>query len=96
MRERERERGEKGEREREREREGCWEAMDLGICLKRENLKSKVVRGGAQGPLDPGSKGLPRVFCTAQNLFCTSAIPFRTGARGFLHAGSKQTCCTLS
>ena len=40
--------------------------------------------------MDPGSRGLPRVFCTAQILFCTGAIPFRTSARGFVLAGSKR------
>ena len=37
-----------------------------------------------------GSKGLPRVFCTTQNLYCTGACPFRTSARGLLLAGSKN------
>ena len=40
--------------------------------------------------LVPGSKGLPRVFCTTQTLFCTGATPFRTSARGLLLAGSKR------
>ena len=37
-----------------------------------------------------GSKGLPRVFCTTQTLFCTGASPFRTSARGLWLAGSKR------
>ena len=41
-------------------------------------------------PLGPGSKGLPRVFCTTQTLFCTGATPFRTSARGLLLVGSKR------
>ena len=40
--------------------------------------------------LGPGSKGLPRVFCTTQTLFCTGATPFRTSARGLLLAGSQR------
>ena len=40
--------------------------------------------------LGPGSKGLPRLFCTTLTLFCTSATPFRTSARGLLLAGSKR------
>ena len=40
--------------------------------------------------LGPASKGLPRVFCTTQTLFCTGATPFRTSARGLLPAGSKR------
>ena len=47
-------------------------------------------------PSDPGSKGLPRVFCTTQNLFCTGATSCRTSARGFLLVGFKKICCTLS
>ena len=52
-----------------------------------EQLKSpKVVREGAKGLFDPGSKGLPRVFCTTQNLLCAGATPFHTNARGvFAH-----------
>ena len=37
---------------------------------------------GAKGVLDPGSKGLPRVFCTTKTLFCTGATLFCTNARG--------------
>ena len=40
--------------------------------------------------LGPGSKGLPRIFCTTQTLFCTSAAPFRSSARGLLLVGSKR------
>ena len=41
--------------------------------------------------LGPGSKGLPRVFCTTQTLFCTGATPFRTSARGLLLAALLTT-----
>ena len=40
--------------------------------------------------LGPGGKGLPRVFCTTQTLFCTGATPFRTSARRLLLMGSKR------
>ena len=66
--------------------------MDLGNCPKRENLQ-KWLGEGAEGLLTllgPGSKGLPRVFCTTQTPFCTGATPFRTNARGLLLAGSKR------
>ena len=70
-----------------------WEGVDLGNCPKRENLQ-KWLGEGAKGRsltlLGPGSKGLPRVFCTTQTLFCTGAIPFCTSARGLLLAGSKR------
>ena len=35
---------------------------------------------GGKGILSPGSKSLPRVFCTIRNPFCTGATPFCTGA----------------
>ena len=48
------------------------------------------LREGAKGLLYPGSKGLPRVSCTFQNLFCTGVILFCTSARGFSLSGSKR------
>ena len=40
------------------------EQSDLGNCPRRDNLR-KWLEEGAQGLLDSGSKGLPRVFCKA-------------------------------
>ena len=67
--------------------------MVLGNCPKRDSLQ-KWLGEGAKGLFDSfgpsWSKGLPRVFCTTQTLFCTGATPFRTSARGLLLAGSKR------
>ena len=61
-------------------------------CPKRESLQKWLGEGAKVflTLLGPGSKGLPRVFCTTQTLFCTAATPFRTSARGLLLAGSKR------
>ena len=45
---------------------------------------------GAKGILSPGSKSLPRVFCTIRNPFCTGATPFCTGASPFSLPGLKR------
>ena len=45
---------------------------------------------GPKGLSDPGSKGLPRVFCTTQTLFCTGATLFCTSARGLCSLGPKD------
>ena len=45
---------------------------------------------GAKGLLSPGSKSLPRVFCTIRNPFCTGATPFCTGASPFSLPGLKR------
>ena len=50
----------------------------------------KVVRRGCKGVLDPRSKGLPRVFCTTQTLFGTTATLFCTSARGLWHPWPKD------
>ena len=39
-------------------------------------ISQKWLGEGAKGVLDPGSKGLQRVFCTTQTLFCTGATLF--------------------
>ena len=67
--------------------------MDLGNCPKRESLQKWLgrVQKVFLTLLGPGSKGLPRLFCTTQTLFCTGATPFRTSARGLLLAGSKRS-----
>ena len=66
-----------------------WEAVGLGNRLKRENSQ-KCLGEGAKGPLDPGSKGLRKVFCTTQNWFCTGAKWGCTGAKGFVLPESKR------
>ena len=52
-------------------------------------ISHKWLGEGAKGVLDPGSKGLPKVFCTTQTLFCTGATLFCTSARRLWHPGSK-------
>ena len=55
----------------------AWE-----IDRKRENSQ-KCLGEGAKGLLDPGSKGLRKVFCTTQNPFCTGAKEALGGAKDF-------------
>ena len=50
----------------------------------------KSLGEGAKGGLDPGSKGLPIVFCTTQTLFCTGATLFCTSARGLCSLSPKD------
>ena len=52
-------------------------------------ISQKWLGEGAKGVLDPGGKGLPRVFCTTQTLFCTGATLFCTSARRLWRPGSK-------
>ena len=66
-----------------------WEAAGLGNRLKTEN-SHKCLGEGAKGLLDPGSKGLRKVFCATQNCFCTGAKWGCTCARGFVLPGSKR------
>ena len=68
----------------------------LALCTLPDLSPSScnlVVRGGAEGLLDPGSKGAP-----PENLFCTGATPSRITARcGFLFAGSEMPlACEVS
>ena len=53
-------------------------------------ISQKWLGEGAKGVLDPGSKGLPRVFCTTQTLFCTGATLFCTSARRLGTLGPKH------
>ena len=56
---------------------------DFHKKLPEKGKFPKWLGEGAKGLLDPGSNGLPRVFCTG-------ATPFCTGASGFLLAGSER------
>ena len=58
--------------------------------IARKGKVSKRLGVSAKGRLNLESKGLPRVFATNQNLFCTGATSFCTSARGILLAGSKR------
>ena len=70
-----------------------WEATDLGKCHKGKS--PKVAREVAKGLLDPGSKGLQRVFCTTQSLFAPVRLHFVLAQEAFCSLGPK-ICCTLS
>ena len=75
----------------------CWEAAGLGNWPKRENSQ-KCLGEGAKGLLDPGSKGLRKVFCTTQNPFCTGAKAVLGGAKDFSETFApwvQKTFCTL-
>ena len=76
-----------------------WDAVDPGNCPKT-GKSPKVVRGGRKRYfltlLGPGSKGLPRVFCTTQTLFCTGATPVSHQCKRPLARGVQKTFCTLS
>ena len=61
----------------------------LGESPKMANSQ-KWFGEGATGSLSSGSKSLPRVFCTVQNLFCAGAAPFCTGATPFSFLGLKR------
>ena len=64
-----------------------WQAADLDIA--RKGKSPRVVRGGYKRSF--GSKGLPRVFCTTQNLpLRRSATPFRTGSKRSSLPGTKR------
>ena len=52
-------------------------------------ISQKWLGEGANGVLDPWSKGLPRVFCTTQTRFCTGATLSCTSARGIWRPWSK-------
>ena len=74
-----------------------WEAAGLGNWPKRENSQ-KCLGEGAKGLLDPGSKGLRKVFCTTQNPFCTGAKEALGGAKDFSETFApwvQKTFCTL-
>ena len=72
-------------------------SLRIGLCLvwfarncaEREDLQ-KWLGERAKGLLGPRSTGLPRVFRTTLNFFCTGAPPFRTNARGVLLVRSKR------
>ena len=68
---------------------GAIPRLGLGSCgpgrlTEKEKLTEKCLGEGAKGLLDPGSKGLRKVFCTTQNCFCTGAKWGCTGARRFV------------
>ena len=63
-----------------------------GACYRGPKPQKcpKWLGEGAKGVSDPGSKGLPRVFCSTETLFCTGATLFCTSARGLWRPGPED------
>ena len=72
-----------------RVRELNLESHGPGKSARKAKFFQKWLGEGAKGLWDSGTEGLPRVFCTTQDLCCIGATPFRTSAGGLLLIGSK-------
>ena len=91
--------GKEGQRSKAITPQKCFWEISCSVATQRFCYRGpkpqkgpKWLAQGAKRVLGPGSKGLPRVFCTTETLFCTGATLFCTSARGLWHPWPKRPC----